>query len=154
MPRPRGGDWLEDEVRAWKQAGVAVVVSLLEPDEATELELADEEAVCAANGVEFISFPIADRDIPKSRTEFAERVSHLVGLLQTGRTVAIHCRQGIGRAGMVAVGILRATGVSIEEAIEQVSAARGRPVPETPAQQQWLVENESRDRKGAGGSTE
>ena len=22
MPRPRGGDWLEDEVRAWRTAGV------------------------------------------------------------------------------------------------------------------------------------
>ena len=140
MPRPRGGDWLEDEVQAWKQAGVAVVVSLLEPDEATELELDGEAAACAANGVEFVSFPIADREVPKSRTEFAERVSHLVGLLQSGRTVAIHCRQGIGRAGMVAVGILGATGVPIDEAMEVVSAARGRPVPETEAQRQWLIE--------------
>ena len=33
VPRPRGGDWLEDEVRAWREAGVDIVVSALEADE-------------------------------------------------------------------------------------------------------------------------
>jgi hypothetical protein len=34
LPRPRGGDWLSDEAKAWREAGVDVVVSLLEPEEA------------------------------------------------------------------------------------------------------------------------
>ena len=29
LPRPRGGDWLEDEIRELKRAGVGVLVSLL-----------------------------------------------------------------------------------------------------------------------------
>jgi len=29
MPRPRGGDWLDDELQALGKAGVNVVVSLL-----------------------------------------------------------------------------------------------------------------------------
>ncbi len=41
VPRPRGGDWLEDEVRAWRAAGIDVVVSLLTDDEVRELGLAD-----------------------------------------------------------------------------------------------------------------
>lgn len=28
-PRPRGGDWLEDEVSAWRLAGIDAVLSLL-----------------------------------------------------------------------------------------------------------------------------
>ena len=39
--RPRGGDWLEDEASGWRQAGLDVVVSLLEKEEAAQLELAD-----------------------------------------------------------------------------------------------------------------
>src|SRR5437870_3377638 len=35
-PRPRGGDWLEDEVREWRLAGVEAVVSLLTSDEITD----------------------------------------------------------------------------------------------------------------------
>jgi hypothetical protein len=66
MPRPCGGDWLEDEIQSWRQAGVDVVVSLLTREEQTELNLADEEALCRANGIEFGSFPIVDRGVPSS----------------------------------------------------------------------------------------
>ena len=38
-PRPRGGDWLEDEVRAWRASGVAVRVSLLTGSEIHDLDL-------------------------------------------------------------------------------------------------------------------
>ena len=33
--RPRGGDWLGDEASAWREAGIDMVVSLLEPEEPT-----------------------------------------------------------------------------------------------------------------------
>ena len=42
VPRPRGGDWLEDEVSQMKRAGVDVLVSMLPPDEATELGLSTD----------------------------------------------------------------------------------------------------------------
>ena len=38
-PRPRGGDWLEDDVRLLQRAGVDVIVSALTPVEAEELGL-------------------------------------------------------------------------------------------------------------------
>ena len=61
VPRPRGGDWLEDEVRSWRDAGLDVVVSLLTPEEITEFELDQEERWCQAHGVQFHSLPILDR---------------------------------------------------------------------------------------------
>jgi hypothetical protein len=36
--------------------------------------------------------------------------------------------------------VLIAVGLAPEAAVKQVSAARGRPVPETPAQRRWLDE--------------
>ena len=30
VPRPRGGEWLEDEAAAWSDAGLDVIVSMLE----------------------------------------------------------------------------------------------------------------------------
>lgn len=44
VPRPRGGDWLSDEVRSWRASGLEVVSSLLTPDEEAEFELQEEEA--------------------------------------------------------------------------------------------------------------
>ena len=49
VPRPRGGDWLEDEARAWQQAGIGVIVSLLETDEAAGLDLAKEPDAAKSN---------------------------------------------------------------------------------------------------------
>src|SRR5262245_8964792 len=53
LPRPRGGDWLRDETMAWREAGLDVVVSLLEPEEAAQLVLEDEAAAAAASGIAF-----------------------------------------------------------------------------------------------------
>ena len=39
LARPRGGDWLEDEVRSWRGQGIDVVVSLLTPAEILSLLL-------------------------------------------------------------------------------------------------------------------
>jgi hypothetical protein len=30
VPRPRAGDWLDDEIAAWRAEGIDLVVSLLE----------------------------------------------------------------------------------------------------------------------------
>jgi hypothetical protein len=43
VPRPRGGDWLDDDIRLMK-AGVDVLVSMLPATEAPDLGLADEGA--------------------------------------------------------------------------------------------------------------
>lgn len=61
LTRPRGGDWLRDETQAWREAGINVVVSLLEPEEEAQLVLTDESAAAATSGVEFRPFPIPDR---------------------------------------------------------------------------------------------
>ena len=69
MPRPRGGDWLEDEIRSLNELGVDVVVSLLENHETRELDIEQEQACCEAIGISFLSFPIRDRDVPQSIPE-------------------------------------------------------------------------------------
>jgi len=57
-PRPRGGDWLDDEIAAWRKAGLEVVVSLLTPDEAAELGLLQEAELSETHGLQFLTHPI------------------------------------------------------------------------------------------------
>ncbi|MBA4188503.1 MAG: tyrosine protein phosphatase [Planctomycetaceae bacterium] len=139
-PRPRGGDWLDDEISAWGRAGVTMLVSMLTPEEARELDLEAEGAMSAEHGINFRSLPVPDRDVPASRPAFRELVEGIVRELEAGRRVAVHCRQGIGRAGLVAVGVLIASGIAPDTAVATVSAARGMSVPETPDQRRWLDE--------------
>lgn len=136
--RPRGGDWLEDEIRALRQAGVDVLVSLLTPSEAAELELRQEEECCQACGLSYLSFPIQDRGVPNSVRDMAALVAKLRGFLGEGKHVAVHCRQGVGRSALVAASLLVALGFSTDRAFELVAAARGRPVPDTEQQRRWV----------------
>jgi protein-tyrosine phosphatase len=140
VPRPRGGDWLEDEIRALKNEQFDVLVSLLTRDELDEFDLATEAALTRAQGLQFCEFPIADLGIPKSIAAARELIDKLRGGLEAGKKIAIHCRQGIGRSGLIAAGVLVASGVDPETAFRQVSAARGLSVPETLEQRAWVLE--------------
>lgn len=138
LPRPRGGEWLADETTAWREAGIDVVVSLLEPDEEAQLVLEGEAAAAAASGVEFRPFPLPDRGVPASRESVADLASGIVDALETGRNVAVHCRQGIGRSALIVGGVLVGAGKDPNTALKTIEESRGLEVPETEEQRQWL----------------
>ena len=137
-PRPRGGDWLDDEIAAWHRSGIDSVVSLLTSDEEEGLELGKEAATARAENLNFISYPIPDRQVPASPTDLASLLEQLNADLCGGKGVVIHCRQGIGRSGLVAACLLTAKGLDPALAVERVSKARGVQVPETREQRQWI----------------
>lgn len=136
--RPRGGDWIEDVVAKWKRAGVGVVLSLLTPGEEKDLDLRDEAAAVRGASMEFTSFPLPDRQVPSSETKLAMVLENIGARLAAGKNVLVHCRQGIGRSGLVAACLLVTKGLSPGTAVEQVSAARGVRIPETTEQRDWI----------------
>lgn len=138
MARPRAGDCLEDEIDNWRKAGIDCVVSLLEPVESQELELAAEERLCRDRQISFISFPIPDRQVPELKREALVLVEDLAQALRTGRSLAIHCRAGIGRSGLIAACVLGRLGFDVSHAFTLISRARGVQVPDTEEQRSWV----------------
>ena len=137
-PRPRGGDWLEGEINHWREHRVDVVVSLPVPDEVHEFNLEQEQKYCEQTGISFHSLHIVDRGVPSS-IEDARRLVRKVALaLGAGKSVVVHCRQGIGRSGLIAIAALMQAAQKLDDAIALVSRARGREVPETAEQFAWL----------------
>jgi protein-tyrosine phosphatase len=141
--RPRGADWLEDEVSGWRRAGVDSVVSLLESSEDAQLQLERESEFAERHGLTFVSFPIPDRGVPAVNSKAAALLSQIKTELAAGQNVAVHCRQGIGRSGLIAAGVLIVSGLPVDDAVHAVSSARGLPIPETRAQSDWLQRLES-----------
>ncbi len=139
MPRPRGGGWLEDEIQSLKTSGVGAVVSLLEPQEIIELDISQEQVLCEANGISYLSFPIPDRNVPPSKIEALSLARSLSNQLRQGKSLVRHCRQGIGRSALIAACVLALGDLSVDEAFQKIEDARGCSVPDTPEQRAWVV---------------
>jgi protein-tyrosine phosphatase len=138
MTRPRAEDWLEVDVTEWKTSGVDLVVSLLEREEVCELGLQREAELCRASGIEFISFPIPDRGVPEVQ-QTLDIARSIAGGIAGGRSVAVHCRAGIGRSSMIAACAMICSGIEASEALTLIRAARGVIVPDTEEQRDWIV---------------
>ena len=138
MPRPRGGDWLSEEVSNWRSRGVTRVVSALTTSEIAELGLTAEESLCNEAGIAYQCFPIEDRSVPRDLAAFLCLAKEINSWVSQGEFVAVHCRMGIGRSGTIAAAVLVLRGATVTEAFDIISQARGLQVPDTPGQVDWL----------------
>lgn len=138
MPRPRGGDWLEDEIVSLNKMGISVLVSTLTEPEIAELDLKEEQRLCEEHNIQYISFPIEDRGVPHSSVTTSQLVHRLEHELTNGKNVAIHCRMGVGRSALVASSILVSAGIDPKHALDRIQTARGCAVPDTNEQRTWV----------------
>lgn len=141
VARPRGGDWLCDELRALSQEGIDVLVSMLTKEEANELGLHRESEECEAAAIKFINLPISDRSVPLDKNAFLQTVEHLAEMVRAGQSLGVHCRASIGRSSVLAVSVLIRLGWDADKAFYAVESARGCSIPDTPEQRQWVIQN-------------
>ena len=141
IPRPRGGDWLDDEMLALRKAGIHVIVSTLPADEAAELGLEREREAAIGAGLQFLNYPIHDRSVPSRVEDFITFLSDLAAHIAAGCRVGVHCRACIGRSSVTAAGVLIRSGMPSTVAWQTIAAARGFPVPDTQEQRAWVDRN-------------
>lgn len=112
-----------DTVRDW---GAAAVVTLLEPEELTLLrvERLGEEVKC--RDMLWLHLPIVDASTPTKRFEQEWDVvgENLLSVLRHRLDVLVHCKGGLGRAGMIAARLLVELGMDPTQAIATVREAR------------------------------
>jgi protein-tyrosine phosphatase len=138
MAKPRGLDWLEDEMRALSIAGVDVLVSALTRPEIEELGLAGEAQRASAAGLQFVAIPIPDRTVPALATVLPT-LRELAEQLRRGAHIVTHCRAGIGRASLLAAALLILNGFEPNTVWIRIQQARGLTVPDTDEQRSWTL---------------
>lgn len=142
--RPRGGDWLNDEMRRIRRGGIDTLVSLLEPMEARWLELGEEGDAAESADINFLNYPIPDRTVPQDLATFRAFVKDIAQRSRNGERIGFHCRGCIGRATITAACVLIHLGWNSADALNAIEQARGMPVPDTPEQRDWILLYESR----------
>jgi protein-tyrosine phosphatase len=136
--RPRGGQFLRSELMKFKEAGIKILVSLMEPKEAVVFGLAEEPEIAEELGLMFLPFPIRDHTVPRDLVPFHGFVQDLAERLKAGRAVGIHCQGSIGRAAVTAACTLIHLGWKPSVALAAIQEARGCPV-DTQEQEEWIL---------------
>ncbi|WP_378741246.1 hypothetical protein [Nocardia brasiliensis] len=136
MAKPRGHDWLPDEMTALRAFGVDVLVCALTANELHDTGLADEPAVARGTGLDFVAIPIPDRRVPDLHT-ILPTLQRLAAMLRDGKHIVTHCRFGIGRYSLLAASLLILNGTDPDTAWHQLQQARELPIPDTAEQRAW-----------------
>ncbi len=125
-----------DAVRDW---GAAAVVTLLEPKEMTLLRVERLGEEVLRRSMLWFHLPIADVSTPSEAFEqkWVACGAELRSLLRSRRDVLVHCRGGLGRAGMIAARLLVELGTAPDKAIASVRTARPGAI-ETSEQKRFI----------------
>ena len=130
-----------DLTRLHDELGVSVLVCLLEAFELDELHMSGYEPAVSRAGMALYRLPIRDVSVPTSLQDTQRTVAYILGRARAGENVAIHCRGGLGRTGLVAACCLVALGRGARESIALVRNTRENAV-ETTEQARWVEEFE------------
>lgn len=112
-----------------------MVLTLVETSELIALKVPQLGEEVQRLGIAWRHLPIADHSVPGDAFE-AEWVTlgrEIRALLGGGANVLVHCKGGLGRAGMIAARLLVEMGTEPELAIRRVRRARKGAI-ETPSQ--------------------
>ncbi len=117
---------LPDSLAQLKQAGVQAVVTAMPQSELENNQVADIGLECEKLGIEWYHQPIVDDKTPQQ--DFADSWPQtsiaLHRILTEGGNVALHCKGGSGRTGILAAHLLSELNWSEDEIITAVQAFR------------------------------
>ncbi|WP_426992815.1 cyclin-dependent kinase inhibitor 3 family protein [Methylomonas sp. CM2] len=121
-----------DAIAAW---GAKLILTLVEPAELTALKVPQLGHEIRRRGIEWLHLPIADYSVPTQAFEqqWLTQGADIRQRLRKGDDLLVHCKGGLGRAGMIAARLLVELGMDPEAAIHAVRHARKGAI-ETPAQ--------------------
>ncbi|MCJ2085126.1 cyclin-dependent kinase inhibitor 3 family protein [Methylobacterium sp. E-005] len=148
-PSSVGGPWKRDltaDVEVIRSWGASYVLTLLESHEFDLLRVRALPETVREAGMVWLHAPIPDVFIPGPAFEGAWKTirPRLTERLREGGSVVVHCRGGLGRAGMVAAKLITIMGEDPRRAIERVRDVRPGAI-ETPEQEVYVLRQGARD---------
>lgn len=109
-----------------KSAGCDAVISLMQDEEFERFEVTDIGPLCKHLDLAWYHWPIEDDAAPEAPFEqcFSKQKQQVVDRLKQGQNIAVHCKGGTGRTGLVIALLLLELGYSHVEAVAMVQQIR------------------------------
>jgi protein-tyrosine phosphatase len=120
------GASLSDSLAQLKAAGAEAVITLMPNDEMVRNGVAELPDACRSTQLQWFHFPIEDDASPGEEFRLAWEAgkSRVFEILDRSGTVAIHCKGGSGRTGLMAAITLCERGLHHDQILDQVTSLR------------------------------
>ena len=120
------GTSISEALETLKDAGATAIITILSSDEIEVLSVSSLGKEVTDKNIKWYQLPIEDDCEPGEAFKEAWALSKdkLLVLLQNKETIAIHCRGGSGRTGLMAAILLLETGESWEDVKRQIQSIR------------------------------
>lgn len=117
---------LSDSLSTLKKAGADAVVTMLPNTEITILDVASLGQETEHAGMQWFQLPVEDDCAPEEIFEiaFKQAKDSLLALIEKKATIAIHCKGGSGRTGLMAAALLLESGMQWDDVKALVQSIR------------------------------
>lgn len=117
---------LESTIKQLAEQGIKGLVSLTPKSEMQMLEVDNMPSICEQHGIKWFYAPVDDHQAPATAfaNEWPKNKAAVHQLLDQNHGVALHCRGGQGRTGMLAAQLLIERGRDFEAAKAEVKAIK------------------------------
>lgn len=117
---------LADSISTLKRAGTSMLITLMFDEEMEKNNALSLPTECEKQGVEWVQLPISDDAAPNRvfEAQWNDEKDKILDMISNKGTIAVHCKGGSGRTGLLIGLILLALGWSGDKVIAEVQKIR------------------------------
>ena len=120
------GVGLSQSVADLKAAGAKAIITLMYDEELVKNGAQQLVIECEQAGLSWFQLPILDDDAPNEAFSLAfnKHLNDILAIIKSGGSVAVHCKGGSGRTGLVIGLLMHELGYAKNDIVNQVQAIR------------------------------
>lgn len=133
-----------DSLKSFKEAGAQAVITMMPMAELIENQADTIPSLCTELGMGWHHLPVEDGCAPETpfAQAFATQKAILLGLIESGATMVIHCHGGSGRTGLMAAILMLELGYAPAQVKAQIQYIRPKALM-SPVQVNYLIQHYS-----------
>ena len=133
------GVGLSQSVADLKAAGAKAIITLMYDEELVKNGAQQLTIECEQAGLSWFQLPILDDDAPNEAFSLAfnKHLKDILAIIKSGGSVAVHCKGGSGRTGLVIGLLMHELGYAKNDIVTQVQAIRPKSL-HNPVQRSYF----------------